>query len=583
MQKKLFTTYFVIILVTVAISGITYWTKGYRFVENLGLKEYLSEAKILTDVFKSTEFTEEYDYEDFAKEYGGKYGIRITIINQDGDVIADSLKDPETLENHGDRKEIKKALEGKANSVKRYSKTLNLDYCYSAVPLSVDGLPGVLRVSVPFETLKQLDYNLIQAIALALVISSVAAILVAIYFMRYIAKPIEDLSQAAEEIANGNYDTKIYTRQTGPLKRVADAFNNMSAFLKVNMKSLTKRNIELEAMLCSMTSGVVAIDDENGILFYNDRFISLTGIEDRNITRQSLYNVFRSAVLFDVIDQVRDLKNNCVEEGKLRVHGEKIIRVTGTPLHEREDKPLGVLIVIEDITKIKKLEHMRSDFVSNVTHELKTPLTSIRGFVDTLKNGAMEDPKVSRKFLDIIDIEAERLYTLIQDILLLSEIESKKERNIENCDIARIGKEVVELLSQKAKDGTRLLFKPNPNLKLFDGSPDRIKQLFINLIDNAINYTEKGTITIICEKDKDDLLISVEDTGIGMDEEHLSRIFERFYRVDKGRSRKQGGTGLGLSIVKHIVEMHQGTIEVTSQVDVGTRFTIRLPYLLIQK
>lgn len=259
---------------------------------------------------------------------------------------------------------------------------------------------------------------------------------------------------------------------------------------------------------------------------------------------------------------------------------ERFIRVSGTPLNQEQERSKSVLLIIEDITSVKKLENMRSDFVSNVTHELKTPLTSIRGFVDTLKQGAIQNEAYARRFLDIIDIEAERLYTLIQDILLLSEIESGNDYNIQECDVNSIVTETLELLRRKAeeKGNLALVFEPEPYVKPFSCNPDRMKQLLINLVDNGIKNTEQGSVTVRCKSMNDYLMISVKDTGIGIAREHLSRIFERFYRVDKGRSRKMGGTGLGLSIVKHIVEMYNGDIFISSEVNVGTEFIIKLPY-----
>lgn len=232
----------------------------------------------------------------------------------------------------------------------------------------------------------------------------------------------------------------------------------------------------------------------------------------------------------------------------------------------------------EQNEELRKLESMRSDFVSNVTHELKTPLTSIRGFVETLKAGAIQNPTVAKRFLDIIDIEAERLYNLIQDILSLSEIESKIEYELQECNMNEVVFEVQELLRPKVQEQVSLVFKPQAYVKPYPCNRDRIKQLLINLVDNAIKNTEEGRITISCVGEDQYLVLTVEDTGIGIEEEALPRIFERFYRVDKGRSRKQGGTGLGLSIVKHIVEMYNGNIVVTSEVGKGTKFVVKLPY-----
>lgn len=230
------------------------------------------------------------------------------------------------------------------------------------------------------------------------------------------------------------------------------------------------------------------------------------------------------------------------------------------------------------VMAMKKVEKMRREFVSNVTHELKTPLTSIRGFVETLKAGAIEDPKMAQKFLDIIEIESERLSNLISDTLLLSEIESKKDTKREPCDVNAVITEVVDLLQPKVREHVRLIFHPDPSVRPYSCNRDRLKQLLINLADNGLKATEFGAVTISCSSTNRYLVLKISDTGIGMEEEQLERIFERFYRVDKGRSKAQGGTGLGLSIVKHIVELYNGTVEVTSRPGVGSEFTVKLPY-----
>ncbi len=230
------------------------------------------------------------------------------------------------------------------------------------------------------------------------------------------------------------------------------------------------------------------------------------------------------------------------------------------------------------VSAMKAVEKQRREFVSNVTHELKTPLTSIRGFVETLKNGAMEDEGCAGRFLDIIDIETERLGNLIDDTLLLSEIEHKKDVRQEPCDVNEVIAEVTELLAPKVKPHVRLIFTPDPGVRPFTCNRDRLKQLLINLADNGLKATEFGAVTIQCKSTASHLVLEIADTGIGMEAEQTERIFERFYRVDKGRSRAQGGTGLGLAIVKHIVELYRGSIRVESRPGEGTTFRVELPY-----
>ncbi len=582
MHKKLFISYLTIILIAISISTAIFWHRGYQFIYRQSQDYYLTQAKLVGDIFNDEEFENPQAYEAFVQKYALKYDFRITIIDRNGEVYADSNTD-EHLENHKDREEVIRALNGESVTVNRYSETMGQQYAYSAVPVSNDDFSGVLRISLPLSELRDLNSHMFYAILYAILICFVIALLAALIFTEILAKPIHEVSEAAQRITKGDYNIKIYTRDRSVVGKLAESFNVMSKNLKENIESLTQRNAELEAMLSSMTAGVVAIDDSNEILFYNKAFTEIVKPAGKELLGQSLYNVLRNAAVFDAIDQVRINNISVEQEGTLTRDGLRYIRVAATPLGMEGRNYFGVLLIIDDVTKIKKLESIRSDFVSNVTHELKTPLTSIRGFIDTLKGGAIKEEAVANRFLDIIDIEAERLYSLIQDILLLSEIESKREYESIPFDMNECVNSVIELLYSKLTDKVKIIFEPQPYLKPFVCNPDRMKQLLINLLDNAIKYTEEGSITISCTEENNKLILRVKDTGIGIGKDHLSRIFERFYRVDKGRSRKQGGTGLGLAIVKHIVELYNGNIQLESQPGVGTEFKISLPYDGINK
>lgn len=576
MQKKLFISYIIIIALVLLVSITSFWSKGYEYIDEQGQEYYIMQAKILADAFENENLEEISEYNNFIMEYSKEYDLRITLIDFDGNVVADSIGEP--LENHATREEVARALEGESVVVNRYSKTMGRDYSYSAVPVNTKKFSGVFRVSLPLDEITTLDENLMGAIAATTFLSLVLACVVAFLYSRMLAKPINEITNAAEKISEGDYSIKIYTDETDQIGILAKAFNSMTKNLRTTVSTLTQRNIELEAMLSSMDSGVVAIDDANLILFFNKSFMDITEAKEEDLNGKSLYSIVRSSVIFDVIEGVKDSNHSKVKEGILNVSMNKVIKVTATPISISNGQSIGLLLILDDITQIRKLENMRSDFVSNVTHELKTPLTSIRGFIDTLKNGAIEDKAVAHKFLDIIDVEAERLFSLIQDILLLSEIESKKEKDLMTCRVDRTVLDVIELLRSKVPENVDLIYKPESYVRPYTCNPDKMKQLMINLIDNAIKYTEQGTITVECREENNKLLIRVADTGIGMANEHLSRIFERFYRVDKGRARKQGGTGLGLSIVKHIVELYDGSIRVDSKENKGTAFEIKLPY-----
>lgn len=575
MQRKLLFSYITLILLAICISGITFWANGYKFIYDQSRNYYLSQTKMVADIFSEEELYDMEDYHEFVSYYSDKYDIRITIMDTYGNVYADSSNSGYN-ENHSNREEFIRALNGESVIINRYSKTMGQQYSYSAVPVANGEFSGVMRISLPLAEINALNLELTDSIIYTVIICFVIAIIAAIFFTKVLSKPIIEVSKAATRISNGELDIRIYTRETDQIGRLAGAFNVMTANLKETIDSLTKRNVELEAMLTSISGSVVAINDSNDILFCNKAFLDISNSPNDEIKGMSLYNIFRNMTVFQTIDEVRDESKRIVNEGF--INNNINIKVTATPLVSDVGEYFGVLLVIEDITKIKKLENMRSDFVSNVTHELKTPLTSIRGFIDTLKNGAIKDEVVAHRFLDIIDLEAERLFVLINDILILSEIESKREDTRVPYDLNEGIKSVIELLGPKISNNVQIVFQEVKLNQPFYCNPDRMKQLFINLLDNAIKYTEKGKINITCQDDADEVVIHIKDTGFGIGEEHLERIFERFYRVDRGRARKQGGTGLGLSIVKHIVELYNGNIKVLSNPGVGTEFIIRFPY-----
>ena len=420
MKKKGLFGYIIAAIVMMLAFEYSFWTNGFRYLEHQSEHSYLVQTELLRDLFLEGEVAgrnteEENTFEEFTDTYAEEYDIRITVIDEAGNVLGESRGAGDLMNNHLDREEVQKALKGESNSVIRRSDTFDVDYCYCAVPVADGDFRGVIRTAIPLQELRNMNHEFVRSTVFAVLILAALILFLGLYFRKY-------------------------------------------------------------------------------------------------------------------------------------------------------------------VLAMKKVESMRREFVSNVTHELKTPLTSIRGFVETLKAGAIEDPKIANKFLDIIEIESDRLSNLISDTLLLSEIESKKETRREPCDVNEVITEVVDLLQPKVKEHVRLIFHPDASVRPYSCNRDRLKQLLINLVDNGLKATEFGAVTVSCRSTASQLVLEVSDTGIGMEEGQLDRIFERFYRVDKGRSKAQGGTGLGLSIVKHIVELYNGTIEVTSKPGVGTEFTVKLPY-----
>lgn len=511
--------------------------------------------------------------------YSTTLNNRITIIDESGQVLVDSDYDPLTMDNHGNRPEVIQAyLKGYGSSI-RHSSTLGVDYLYVAIRSDNPILDyGVIRFSIPLSEIQEVGIEMLKLSAIGILVGSILIVTILYILINQFMAPLDQLTDAAMTISKGNYRTPVIIHGDDQITKLADAFEDMRIELKKNMTKLKQNNDELELILKSMVNGVVAVDREFNIMFTNDNFFEIFNIKNKE-NQKSLYEIIRLSQLYEVIEKViteRQPQHQMINhEDK-----SKIYKVVGNPINYK-GKTIGCLLLIQDITERVKLENMRSDFVSNVTHELKTPLTSIRGFVDTLRHGALHDEKVANRFLEIIDIEAERLSTLIEDILQLSEIENRIVENRQLTDLEQVVEEIMPLMNEKATNKKlELNYYIDDQLPLYYCNNHRIKQLLINLIDNAIKYTEEGQINLAVRylKLEDAIEISVKDTGIGIPENQIDRIFERFYRVDKSRSRKIGGTGLGLSIVKHIVELYDGEVHVESHINDGTLFVIKLPY-----
>ena len=578
MQKKVFLTYLILIVLTLSVLGIPLFIYGYHYIENQTEYRYTEEAELLSELASESDKS----FSDFVDFYSKEYDVRLTIIDENGEVEADSATEG-SLDNHEDREEVKEALSGREYSIIRYSKTMKMDYFYVALPIERGDFTGALRLSIPLSNLEQLGDTMLRMFLITMSVVLVLALILAMILSRHLVEPIVRLSEMSGKLASGDFKEKIREGRSDEIGELSNSFNFMAETLESSMNRLQDRKTELETILTSMPNGVVAIDRLNRVLFSNGAFERIFHLSEGSILQgKELAAEVRSILLLEAIEKTRKEEDTINMEGQPFPNSEKIFRITGTPLPVGEDGKehvqISVLLVIEDVTEIRRLETMRSEFVSNVTHELKTPLTSIRGFIDTLQNGAIEDAAVAHRFLSIIDVESERLYNLIEDILLLSRIENTKDIERVDCDVNRIAADSIELLSSKCNDKTTLVFEPADDLKAYPASEQRLKEIFINLIDNAIKYTEDGTITVRIEHVKHNLRITVKDTGIGMPQESLPRIFERFYRVDKGRSREHGGTGLGLSIVKHIVELYSGRIEVDSKLNEGSEFRVILPY-----
>jgi len=400
-------------------------------------------------------------------------------------------------------------------------------------------------------------------------------------FIFHITRSIKNITRAVSDITDGNYEELIHYEYDDEMGELVKAFNLMANKLKSIMEEMYDRNSKLEAVLKGIVNGVIAIDDHGKIILINEAAKKILNLSNTDVIDKYLLEVIRNYKLSRELDSYIHKKTKNNVDFEINLPQNKTLKVYINPIVNSElaNKTIGTVIVFNDITELKRLERIRSDFVANVSHELRTPLTSIMGFVETLKEGNIKDEATTERFLDIISLETERLTRLINDILTLSEIENVREDVKKDViGIKDLIEDITYILDSKAKEkNVNILIKIDPEDLKIIANRDRIHQLFINLIDNGIKYNkENGTVIINVWKEKCNINISVKDTGIGIPREHIPRIFERFYRVDKGRSRKLGGTGLGLAIVKHIIESMNGDIVINSEPGVGTEFLITL-------
>jgi len=596
MKNKIvkYTILLVIIATTIAgifTSALTRYFYKYEVRNNIENTAVLLSYQIKEQISANQKI----DYDKLTKDYSTllnnkpssivnlSYDNRITIIDYNGTVLGESDSNISTMENHLDRKEIKEAIQGNVGTDERFSKTIKLTYLYVALPIQSKNI--IIRVSVPLYQINSINKTFLFYTILGILAGLLLTILISVKLSKFITSPINQLINTSKEVASGNYKKRVNISSDDEIGQLANTFNEMADKLDNTLSGILDKNVRVDSIINSMRDGIIAIDTNYKILIINTIACDIFGVKHGpGIIGKNLLDITRNS---KVNSFLRDtIKNNVALTDEITMFSPKlgsdfIYKIYTNPIKNVEVKAqnAGGVITLHDVTSVKKLELIRTEFVSNVTHELKTPLTSIRGFVETLKNGAIDDTAVATKFLDIIDIEADRLYILINDILQLSEIEGmRKNDQVAQNSLNLIIDEVILLLEASAdKKNIKLEVNIESNI-LIQANKYRIKQMLINLIDNAIKYNvENGTIFINANKSNGKTTISIKDTGIGIPEEHHSRIFERFYRVDKGRSRNMGGTGLGLSIVKHIVNLYSGDIRIISEPGKGTEFIIQLP------
>ncbi|MDU1320585.1 MAG: ATP-binding protein [Clostridium botulinum] len=569
MKKKLTLSILIILIFTLTIiSSLFLITINNQYIESS--KSRLKNNNSL--ILKVIENEDSRNIVNFIKNNYKDNDIRITLLDYKGNVLVDSKENRVELENHNKREEIINAKKnGEAYSV-RYSNTRKVESVYFASKVNND---YIIRSAIDMKDIKLLEKNYSKYYISIILFSFILSFLFSSRISMAMIEPIKNLEFVTARIARGDFDRRVIINSEDEIGRLGRTFNDMADILENSLVEVRDKQNRLEAILKSMDSGVVAIDKEFKVIMINPYANKLFGIK-RDIIGENLMDNIRD---FELERVLKD-KEPGYKEINILWPEKRILRIKTTDIISKYDN-IGTVAVVQDITDIKKLENMREQFVANVSHELKTPLTSIKGFSETLKY--VEDKKNREKFLQIINDEADRLTRLINDILVLSNIEKQKQELIkEEIDLNELIEKVYCLVKKSAEDKNIKINIVEGKVPLLIGNKDKYNQMIINLIDNAIKYTEpNGEVNIGTKQDKDNIIFWVEDTGVGISKEHLDRIFERFYRVDKARSRAEGGTGLGLAIVKHIVLGINGKIEVKSEPKKGTKFIVKIPLSII--
>ncbi len=494
--------------------------------------------------------------------------IRITIIAADGKVISDSEKDASKMENHADRFEIIKAKENLVGDTIRYSYTLNSGLLYDAIAMRKDGqIIGFSRLSVPVNQIEVLISEIRNKIITLSLIGLLVSFVLIYLFTRTVTNPIKKLAYSANQVAQGNFNTRVYLNNKDELSSLANSFNSMIQKINQLFEQNFKQADKLETIFKSVKDGIIVIDETNHISISNDYFNKMLP----NVDQKSKY-------FWELIPDpsfkklVKKIENTRQPNTREVLINKRLYLASGSWIDSNKE----IVVILNDIDEIRKVETLKKDFIANVSHELKTPLTAIKGFIETMEGDIGEE---NEYYLSIIKRQTDRLINIVQDLLLLAKVEHiNSDINIQDVNIEEITNNTLRILDSKIKEKNLEVIKNlSEDTKIIKADAFMIEQVFINLIDNSIKYTDRGSISINSYISDSRIVIEFADTGIGMPEDKIERIFERFFTIDKSRSKNLSGTGLGLSIVKHIVQTHNGSISVDSAIGRGTKFKVILP------
>ncbi|MBN2216531.1 MAG: PAS domain-containing protein [Pirellulales bacterium] len=580
---RLFWSYFWIALAALALTA-WYGAGSLRqfYLADIDAKLEARARLLIPDVQRFIEQSDFDAVDQLCKQRGKTVDTRITVVLPSGKVIGDTEHDPATMENHAERPEILGAFGGRVGRSIRPSTTLGESLRYVAVPFRIGDSWAAIRTSFRVTALDRSLGVVSSYFFLNAAFAAVLVGLVSLWVSRRISRPLEELEAGAQRLAKGELHHRVQGGRVAEIASLADALNRMAAQWADRVEIILRQQNEQEAMLTSMTEGVLAVDGCGTVITMNPSCARLLGVDAADPRGRTIHEVIRKPELLQFVEAALVDSAPLEREIELIDHETRTLDAHATTLVGAEGKPIGALVILRDVTQLRRLENVRRDFVANVSHELRTPITSIKGFVETLLDGALEDENSARRFLEIIARQVNRLDAIIEDLLMLSRLEKSPDDvpapQFSTVEIRPMLAGALEMCQKHAEEKQiEIQCQCDPTLAVPMNS-HLLEQAVVNLLNNAIKFSEPGTtVHVQAVLEDSEAVIRVKDEGCGIERRHLPRLFERFYRVDKARSRQLGGTGLGLAIVKHIARAHGGTVDVESVVGQGSTFTIRLP------
>ena len=560
------------------VSAILLWTLLPGVLHESAATQLTDALHILTPLVSDRLDRQPRQLQEWLEDLAKGTDLRVTVVRGDGVVLADSARtwsQVGQMDNHRERPEIATAMAERMGKSVRQSATTGLDYLYVArTGTDPGGRLFVLRVAQPLSELASLKSSLFKVMVVTGLLSLIAVALVWIGLDRSLFRPLKRVVQGANRMALGEEIGHIDVPRAEELGTLATSLNRLSDRVAEQLERVRSERNDLQEILSSMVDGILVIDSDGQVRFANATFRELFQVQGE-IGGRSPLEITRRPEVLSLIKAARDDQDQVSEEA-LAIEGGSVLSASAVPIGGG-----GVLLVAHDVTERVHLDETRRDFVANVSHEIKTPLTAIRGYAETLKDGAMHEPEVATKFMDRILGQCERLEALLSDLLPLARMEAAQvqELKMQPIDLVGMIEQAVELVRSKAeKRGISIEVDLPGEPPQFEGDVDSMDQLISNLLDNAVKYNrERGSIRISLTTVDGHIVLVVADTGLGIPAESVPRVFERFYRVDKGRARDEGGTGLGLALVKHAALLHGGSVDLKSQLGAGSTFRVVLP------